>query len=81
LVIFITQLEVSLRDDDPVSPKVAVRNAFVTVNIIRNEFSPVFNDASCDVTLEQLNNNQFFLTTVTATDGDSNVSECLLHMY
>lgn len=67
-------MEVALRDADPVSPRSAVRNAFVTVNIIRNEFSPVFTVDSCDVALTQFTNNQFFLVQVSATDGDSPVS-------
>ncbi|WAQ95445.1 FAT4-like protein [Mya arenaria] len=64
------QLEVSVRDSDPANPRTAVRNAFVTVNIIRNNFAPVFTAASCDVQLTTFNNQQFFLTQVTATDQD-----------
>ena len=69
-----------MRDADPVSPRSAVRNAFVTVNIIRNDFSPVFIADSCDVALTQFSSNQFFLTQVSATDGDNPVGalNCML---
>ena len=63
----------SLRDADPVNPRNANVNAFVTVNIIRNENSPVFVNLPCDVSLNQNIQNQF-LTQVTAQDADSPVS-------
>ncbi|WAQ96546.1 FAT4-like protein, partial [Mya arenaria] len=66
-------LEVSVRDSDPGNPRTAVRNAFVTVNIIRNNFAPVFTAALCDVQLTTFNNQQFFLTQVTATDQDGSL--------
>ena len=66
----------ALRDDDPVSPRNAAVNAFVTVNIIRNENTPYFVNLPCDVTLNQNIQNQF-LTQVTAQDDDSAVSRRL----
>ena len=63
----------ALRDNDPTNPLSADVNAFVTVNIIRNENSPVFVNLPCDVSLSQNIQNQF-LTQVTAQDDDSVVS-------
>ena len=68
------QLQVALRDDAPTNPLSADVNAFVTVNIIRNENTPYFVGQSCDVSLSQNINTNQFLTQVTAQDNDSPVS-------
>ena len=72
------QLEVDLRDDAPTNPLSADLNAFVTVNIIRNENTPYFVGQSCDVSLSQNIATNQFLTQVTAQDNDSPVSSVLV---
>ena len=71
--LFIFQLEVSVRDNDPTNPLTAMRNAFVTVNIVRNENVTQFVDTVCEISLNS-QNNQGFPRQVTDTDDDDIVS-------
>ncbi|KAK3745550.1 hypothetical protein RRG08_040225, partial [Elysia crispata] len=63
-------LTISARDNDP-SPRSAANVATVTVNVYRNQFSPVFiNEQSYSQTVNQNLGTGSLITTVTATDAD-----------
>ncbi|XP_035826841.1 protocadherin Fat 4, partial [Aplysia californica] len=56
--------------DNGVPPRLAARRAFVTINIIRNDFAPEFTSPSCDGDLSQNLGVGTSVTSVQATDAD-----------
>ena len=67
------QAVVSVRDNGN-PPLSAAVNAFVTINVIRNNFEPQFVHGSCDRDLSQNTNIGASITQVAATDADAAVS-------